>query len=64
MRELKEEELTMVHGGRAGFSGLSLELPADFGRHGVDPDSLLKPEFRAMERRKIHTLMDQMDLNS
>lgn len=64
MRELKEEELTMVHGGRANLSGLSLELLADIGVHTLGPDSILKQEFRAMERRKVHTLMDQMDLNS
>lgn len=64
MRELKEEELTMVNGGRADFSGLSLQLLADFGTHALGPDSILKQEFRAMERRKVHTLMDQMDLSS
>lgn len=64
MRELQEDELDLVRGGKLTLAGLSMELLTGTDRQSIAPDTILKHEFKALERLPVHTLMDQMNVNS
>lgn len=64
MRELKEEEMELVRGGSLHLTGLAPKLVPGSGLSAIVPDSVLKQEMRTLEQLKVHTLMDQWDVNS